>query len=107
MTKKTDESRRRLLKQAALGAALVPLGAVSMRVAVAADAPLVTADDPTAKAVNYVDDASKSKTAKPGSKCVTCALYQGAAGSSQGGCPIFPGKSVKANGWCSSWAAKA
>ena len=106
MTHKTDESRRRLLKQAALGAALIPLGAVSMRAAVAADGPLVTADDPTAKAVNYVDDASGSKSAKPGSKCANCALYQGAAGSAQGPCPIFAGKSVKATGWCSSWTAK-
>jgi hypothetical protein len=107
MTHETDESRRRWLKQAAAGAILIPLGTLSMHAAVAADGPLVAADDPTAKALNYVDDAAKSKTAKPGNKCATCALYQGAAGSAQGPCPIFPGKSVKATGWCNSWAAKA
>jgi hypothetical protein len=107
MTRNTDESRRRLLKQAALGAALIPLGTLPLRAAFAAEPPPVAADDPTAKAVGYVDDAARSKAAKPGSKCASCALYQGAAGSAQGGCPIFPGKSVKAAGWCSSWTAKA
>lgn len=101
-----DPSRRRLLKNAAVSLALIPVVAAPLRAAVAADAPLVAADDPTAKAVSYVEDATKSKTAKPGSKCAGCALYQGAAGSAQGGCPIFPGKSVKASGWCSSWTAK-
>ena len=102
-----DPSRRRLLAHAAFGVVLLPLAALPLRCAQAADAPLVTADDATAKAVSYVDDAAKSKTAKPGSKCANCALYQGAAGSTQGGCPIFPGKSVKSTGWCSSWTAKS
>jgi hypothetical protein len=101
-----DVSRRRLLQHAVIGIAMVPLAALPLRSAQAADAPLVGADDATAKAVSYVDDAGKSKTAKPGSKCGNCALYQGGAGSTQGGCPIFPGKSVKATGWCSSWTAK-
>jgi len=34
-------------------------------------------------------------------------LYQGTAGSSQGGCELFPGKVVKAARWCMSWTAKA
>jgi hypothetical protein len=66
----------------------------------------VASDDPTAKALKYVSDASKSTDAKPGTKCANCAFYQGAAGSAQGGCPLFPGKAVKAAGWCSSWNAK-
>ena len=102
-----DESRRRLLKTVTLGAALIPIVGIPTRVARAADLPLVTADDPTAKALKYVSDASKAPDAKPGSKCATCQLYQGAAGSSEGGCLLFPGKAVKATGWCSSWTAKA
>jgi hypothetical protein len=97
-------SRRELLK--AMGAfALVPL--VIRRVPAAEAAPLVSADDPTAKALKYVSDVSKASDAKPGSKCANCSLYQGAAGSAEGGCLLFPGKSVKATGWCSSWTAKA
>lgn len=100
-----DESRRRLLKQVALGTVLIPIAGVSVK-ALAADMPLVTADDPTAKALKYVSDASKSSDAKPGSKCANCSLYQGAAGSAQGGCLLFPGKAVKATGWCASWTAR-
>lgn len=105
MSQIIDESRRELLKRIALGVVLLPIAAGSARVA-AADAPLVTADDATAKALKYVNDASKAPDAKPGSKCANCSLYQGAKDSAQGGCLLFPGKSVKATGWCSSWTAK-
>jgi High potential iron-sulfur protein len=84
-----DESRRRLLKRITLGAALLPL---ALRRSQAANAPLVTEDDPTAK---------------PGSHCGNCQLYQGTAGSAQGGCQLFPGKQVKSAGWCSSWTPKS
>jgi hypothetical protein len=102
----TDESRRRLLKSVILGGALVPIAGLPLRAAIAADLPLVTADDPVAKALKYVSDASKASGAKPGSRCANCSNYQGAAGSAQGGCVLFPGKAVKATGWCSSWTAK-
>jgi len=101
-----DESRRHLLTKVALGLALIPIAAVPLRVAIAADPPLVSADDATAKALKYVNDVSKTPDAKPGSNCGNCSLYQGAGGSAQGGCLLFPGKSVKAAGWCSSWTVK-
>jgi High potential iron-sulfur protein len=101
-----DESRRRLLKRVTLGVALIPIAGLRLRTAVAADLPLVTADDATAKALKYVSDASRAPDAKPGSKCANCSLYQGAAGSAQAGCLLFPGKAVKATGWCTSWTAK-
>jgi hypothetical protein len=98
-----DESRRQLLKKVALGTVLIP---VVVQTAGAADLPLVSADDPTAKALKYTPDVSKATAAKPGSKCGTCSLYQGAAGSAQGGCLLFPGKAVKSTGWCASWTPK-
>jgi len=101
-----DHSRRRLLRNVALGVALIPIARAPLEVAAAADLPLVGADDPTAKALKYTGDASTAKDAKPGSKCANCRLYQGAANSAQGGCLLFPGKSVKATGWCMSWTAK-
>jgi hypothetical protein len=100
-----DQSRRRLLKTVTLGLTLVPVATIPLRIALAADLPLVASDDPTAKALKYVSDASKSTDAKPGTKCANCAFYQGAAGSTQGGCPVFPGKAVNATGWCSAWNA--
>lgn len=107
MNSANNQSRRDLLKKCALGAVLIPLVTLCESAAFAADAPLVTADDATAKALKYVDDASKASAAKPGSKCANCALYQGAANSAQGPCAIFPGKHVKATGWCASWSPKA
>jgi hypothetical protein len=106
MKLKFDESRRRLLKRVSLGVAVAPIAAGALKSAWAADLPLVTEDDPTAKALKYVPDASKASGAKPGSHCATCKLYQGAANSAQGPCLLFPGKDVKAGGWCSSWTAK-
>jgi hypothetical protein len=101
-----DESRRRLLKRVTFGVALMPIAGLPFRTAIGADLPLLTADDPTAKALKYVSDASKAPDAKPGSNCANCKLYQGGAGSAQSGCLLFPGKAVKAAGWCSSWTAK-
>jgi hypothetical protein len=106
MNQPANTSRRRLLKHLAMGVALIPLAGAHLGAAAAAEAPLVAADDPTAKALKYVADAGKATGAKPGSKCGNCALYQGAANSAQGGCPLFPGKAVKSAGWCSSWTAK-
>jgi hypothetical protein len=106
MNKIMNCSRRALLKKFAIGISLIPVLDLGVGQVFAGDAPLVTADDPTAKALKYVDDVGKATGAKPGSKCANCMLYQGAPGSKQGPCPIFQGKQVKAAGWCSSWAAK-
>jgi hypothetical protein len=97
-------SRRRLLQKLALGASLGPVAASRLSTALAADAPLLSPDAKEAKAVKYVEDAAKADGATPGSTCANCALYQGASGATQGACQIFPGKQVKAAGWCASWA---
>jgi len=106
MTQITNASRRTFLKRATFSVALIPVAGLPLGAALAADLPPVTSDDPTAKALQYVPDASQAKGAKPGSKCANCVNYQGGAGSEQGGCVLFPGKTVKAAGWCSSWTAK-
>ena len=99
-------SRRSFIKTCALGAAAVPLVWWAGR-ATAEQAPLVSVDDPTAKALKYVEDASQGEGVKPGSTCANCSFYQGAAGADQGPCTVFAGKHVKAAGWCASWAAKS
>ncbi len=68
--------------------------------------------DPQAVALGYVADAAKVDKKKfpkfaAGQHCANCALYQPKAGSDFGGCPLFAGKVVAANGWCSAWAKKA
>jgi hypothetical protein len=105
-------SRRNFLRGIVLGAAALPL--VRTADVLAADAlPHLAVTDPAAKALGYTEnaagiDAAKEPTYKKGSKCSTCALYQGA--QEQGGyapCSAFPGKSVSGNGWCRAWAAKS
>jgi hypothetical protein len=93
-------SRRDLLKRIALAASV---GAVASTSARAQDLPLIAESDPVAKAVKYVEDASKLKEAE-GNRCDTCSLYSGKDGAAQGPCQIFKGKAVKAAGWCSAWA---
>jgi high potential iron-sulfur protein len=93
-------SRRRLLQNLTIGVPLLPLGATAL----AADAPLLSPDAKEAKAVKYVEDASQAKGRVAGSTCANCGLYQGHSGAATGPCQIFAGKTVKAAGWCSSWA---
>jgi len=97
-------SRRTLMRRLLLGGALLPLAPQVWEPARAAAATLLAVGSPEAKAVQYTEDAKTAKSAQPGSTCATCALYQGPYGSAQGPCQIFPGKEVKAAGWCSSWA---
>ena len=74
--------------------------------------PLMDEKDPTAGALGYINDGTKVDKVKypkyaDGQNCSNCALYQGAAGSAQGGCPLYPGKNVSAKAWCSAYAKKA
>ena len=100
-------SRRHFIKLAAAGLAGVPLAAALLsRVASAAE--MVSETDPTAVALGYVADASKSaKRTDTAATCVNCRFYTGAAGAADGPCALFPGKSVAAAGWCASWVVKA
>jgi hypothetical protein len=102
MRKSTLMTRRRLLASGAFAVALTPL-ALSKLSAAAAN-PLLSPTEPAAKAVKYVEDAKHAQGATAGSTCANCALYLGTGGAAQGPCQIFPGKDVKAAGWCSSWA---
>ena len=97
-------SRRHLLEKLAAAASLIGMAQLQSRSARAADAPPLSEDDPAAKAVKYVEDATKAKGAMPGSTCANCGLYTGKSGAKSGPCQIFPGKSVVAAGWCASWA---
>jgi hypothetical protein len=108
MSKEQDtESRRRFLKIAAgTTAAAVMVGGLP-RFARAADLPPLTEADPTAKALGYVEDASKSSNTKhkAGDVCSNCQFYSGGA-TGRGPCQLFPGKSVNAKGWCMSYMRK-
>jgi hypothetical protein len=95
-TNKNEVSRRTVLK----GLAAIPvIAAVGYHGSASAE--MVSADDPTAKALQYTEHSTEA-----GKHCGNCNLYQGGTAAS-GPCPIFPGKEVVATGWCKSWVAKA
>lgn len=115
---KPEVTRRRFLAQVAIA---VPAGAALLDAVVtntaaaqaAAPLPKLDANDPSAKALLYVDDASKvdrknplAARYAPGQTCATCSQIQGKAGDEYRPCAIFPGKLVHSKGWCSVWAAK-
>lgn len=102
MNRPSKPTRRNALKALFYGTLA---GSVVLRESHAADAPVLTEDDPTAKALHYVTDVHKAKDAKPGSQCSNCALYTGDRKAAQGPCAAFAGKQVKAAGWCSAWTA--
>ncbi len=73
--------------------------------------PKLQESDPQAMALAYVEDATKVDSAKqpryqPGQLCSNCALYIPGDDPAWGGCSIFAGKLVAANGWCSVYAPK-
>jgi hypothetical protein len=100
-------SRRRFLQLAAGTTAAAMLVSGLPRIARADDLPHVSEADPTAKALGYVEDASKSTNPKhkAGDSCANCQFYSGAA-TGYGPCQLFPGKAVAAKGWCISHTAK-
>jgi hypothetical protein len=104
-------TRRSIVKSGLIAGALVPaFGLIGGTAGAAALTPL-DANDPTAKALGFVADASKvdaasNPTYKPTQKCSTCAQYVGKAGDATAGCNIFAGHTVPAGGWCKVWAAK-
>ena len=101
-------SRRHLIRGVLSAAAL---GLVAKESKAAELTPL-DANDPTAKALGFVLDASKvdagvNSTFKVGQHCGACAQYQGKVGDAKGGCVIFAGHSVPANGWCQAWTQRS
>ncbi|HVS75717.1 MAG TPA: high-potential iron-sulfur protein [Steroidobacteraceae bacterium] len=110
-----DPSRRSFLATAAVAAsaALVGLRPHTARAA-GENLPHLSESDPLAKSLGYQQDAknvdkSKFPTYKPGERCAECRFFQGTAGekSGYGGCQIFAGYSVNADGWCASFNARS
>ena len=100
-------SRRRFFKITAIGFAAAPFAnALMSGAAQAVDA--IKESDPTASALGYVMDATKStKRTDKTATCSNCNLFSGKAGAADGPCTIFQGKLVNAKGWCTAWVKKA
>jgi hypothetical protein len=104
-------TRRTFLQTLAVA---VPVGATLLNgEARAQDVVKLDINDPTAKALVYVENAADVDTANPlaarfeaGQDCSNCAQIQGDEGAEFRPCAIFPGKRVANKGWCSVWAPK-
>lgn len=97
--------RRSFVKIAAGSLAAIPL-----IVNAQAENQQLAEDDPTALALGYKEkstevDSEKYSTHEDTQLCSGCSLYGGGT-DSWGGCPIFPGKQVAGDGWCTAYAAK-
>ena len=95
--------RRTLLKGALLGVVTVPVAALLGRSAQAA-AGKVDPNEPQAKSLGYVEDATKvdakaNPNYKAGQVCSNCLQAQPKAGALVP-CNIFAGRDVSAKGWC-------
>ena len=102
-------SRRRFLLGSAAVAASLPLVIRELtRPAFASELPRLPLDNPQAKALAYIEDATKSThpNYKPGQNCINCQFIQGEDGAAWRPCQLFPGHDVAAEGWCSAWAKK-
>jgi hypothetical protein len=103
-------SRRAVLRGGLIAGAFIPAVGLLANTAAAALPPL-DPNDPTAKALGFVTDATKvnaaaNPTYKPNQKCGTCVQYQGKPGDATAPCTIFAGHSVSQSGWCKVWVQK-
>lgn len=98
-------TRRRFLVQAAVAATALPLLGSMAGTASAAPLPKLPLTNAQAKALAYIENATKTtnKAFKPGSNCANCQFFTAATGA----CTLFAGFSVAPKGWCSAWAKKA
>ena len=107
MTTESSPSRRRFFKITAVGLAAAPFATALMSGAAHAVV-AVKETDPTAAALGYVADATKStKRTDKAATCSSCSLFSGKNGAADGPCTIFQGNLVSAKGWCSAWVKKA
>ena len=84
---------------------------LSLKQAQAQTLPQLSVDDPQAKALGYVADATKvdpkvRPTYKPGQDCASCLQLQGKSNEAFRPCNLFPNKVVSAKGWCMAFVQK-
>lgn len=105
--KKQDMSRRSFMKFGAAGMVAVPLAGLGWTTTAAA-AERLDENSAEAKALSYVHDATTSghDSYQEGQKCINCLLYTDPSQEEWGGCAVFPGKLVNANGWCTAYVAR-
>ena len=117
-------NRRSFIKLSVMGLAAAPLGHLLTSTSVQAasiqregskEIPKVDMDDVQAKALHYVENATKAPRKSDTQFCHNCNLYSGQDGAQWGPCAIFSYRVnqyqqtlvVSAAGWCKSWGPRA
>ncbi len=101
---KNSPGRRKFIRNVVLAAVAAPLLQRQLSNPVQAAPPRLPTTNAQAKALGYVEDATKVTAAnfKPGSDCANCQFFTTANET----CSIFPGFTVEPKGWCTAWAAR-
>lgn len=89
--------RRDFMKLSGIGAGLALIPVTNLAIA---EEPL-SPTDPQASALGYVE-----KSPQENANCGNCAQAKGDLAAEWVGCNIFPGKQVKAAGWCKVWSPR-
>jgi hypothetical protein len=99
-------TRRQMLGASVLGLPAIP---VVVETAFAQSLPVLSPTEPAAKALGYIEDATKVDTKanpnyKAGQHCGNCLQWaEKDRKAPLGKCNLFPGKLVKNTGWCKVW----
>jgi len=101
----SSTNRRTFIMGLVAGSGVLAAGAARAQAAVAES-------DPQAAALGYKTDTTKVDAKKypkhdASQHCGNCQLYQGKPADATGPCPLFAGKVVHKEGWCSAWVKKA
>jgi hypothetical protein len=103
-------SRRHLMIKVLAGSALLPALDTLAKGSSAEALPPLDTKDSAASALGYVTDAATAGANplyKKGQHCATCLHFLGQPSDAMGGCNIYAGHSVPANGWCAAWSQRA
>ena len=107
-------TRRRFVESGARWIVTIPLVSIAAAPSRSAELPIVAEDDPIAKALAYVHDATQVDTVKYPKRagaegatqfCHNCLQFAD-VGNGWGTCTVIPGKRVASEGWCNVWVQK-
>lgn len=108
MSDKNRLSRRTLLQTALI---VTPVAMTGCATLTRENEPLLRATAPVARSLAYYPDTRDVPADNPlatnhdvNQKCANCLHARGTAGRGRLECPMFPGRSVKVDGWCTLWA---
>ena len=108
MSGDTKFTRRDILQAVVM---LTPATMACCATVQAAEMPVVRAEDPVARAVLYFPNSSDVPAEHPlaathdtAQNCANCVHVRGTTGENPRRCPLFAGRLINAEGWCSVWA---